>query len=86
MRVRSILIHNNYISATHENDIALVRLENSVTFTRDIHSVCLPAATQNIPLGSTAYVTGWGAQEYAGKCLRKKLTIEMSYICYYVIF
>uniref|UniRef100_A0A0D9QYU8 Transmembrane protease serine n=1 Tax=Chlorocebus sabaeus TaxID=60711 RepID=A0A0D9QYU8_CHLSB len=66
MRVRSILIHNNYISATHENDIALVRLENSVTFTRDIHSVCLPAATQNIPLGSTAYVTGWGAQEYAG--------------------
>ncbi|XP_023087920.1 transmembrane protease serine 11D [Piliocolobus tephrosceles] len=66
MTVRSILIHNNYISATHENDIALVRLENSVTFTRDIHSVCLPAATQNIPIGSTAYVTGWGAQEYSG--------------------
>ncbi|PNI82598.1 TMPRSS11D isoform 1 [Pan troglodytes] len=66
MRVRNILIHNNYKSATHENDIALVRLENSVTFTKDIHSVCLPAATQNIPPGSTAYVTGWGAQEYAG--------------------
>nr|XP_055153423.1 transmembrane protease serine 11D [Symphalangus syndactylus] len=66
MRVRSILIHNNYKSATHENDIALVRLENSVIFTKDIHSVCLPAATQNIPPGSTAYVTGWGAQEYAG--------------------
>ncbi|PNJ33716.1 TMPRSS11D isoform 1 [Pongo abelii] len=66
MGVRNILIHNNYVSATHENDIALVRLENSVTFTKDIHSVCLPAATQNIPPGSTAYVTGWGAQEYAG--------------------
>ncbi|XP_024101909.2 transmembrane protease serine 11D [Pongo abelii] len=66
MGVRNILIHNSYVSATHENDIALVRLENSVTFTKDIHSVCLPAATQNIPPGSTAYVTGWGAQEYAG--------------------
>ncbi|XP_003931943.1 transmembrane protease serine 11D [Saimiri boliviensis] len=66
MRVRSISIHGNYKSATHENDIALVRLEERVPFTKDIHSVCLPATTQNSPPGSTAYVTGWGAQEYSG--------------------
>ncbi|XP_008069342.1 transmembrane protease serine 11D [Carlito syrichta] len=65
-RVRSIIIHNNYIPATHENDIALVLLGNSVTFTRNIRRVCLPEATQNIPPGSIAYVTGWGSLEYGG--------------------
>ncbi|XP_057584607.1 transmembrane protease serine 11D [Hippopotamus amphibius kiboko] len=64
--VRSILIHNNYKPETHENDIALVRLAREVTFTRNVHMVCLPEATQNIPPGSTAYVTGWGSRRYSG--------------------
>uniref|UniRef100_A0A8J8Y7A7 Transmembrane protease serine n=1 Tax=Callithrix jacchus TaxID=9483 RepID=A0A8J8Y7A7_CALJA len=71
MGVRSITIHDNYKSATHENDIALVRLENNVTFTKDIHRVCLPATTQNSPPGSTAYVTGWGAREYSGPTVKE---------------
>eukprot|EP00069_Balaena_mysticetus_P010259 bmy_20604T0 len=64
--VRTILIHNNYKPETHENDIALLQLDREVTFTRDIHTVCLPEASQNIPPGSTAYVTGWGSQKYTG--------------------
>ncbi|KAM9238333.1 transmembrane protease serine 11D-like isoform 1-T1 [Dugong dugon] len=64
--VRTILVHNNYKSETHENDIALVQLNKGVTFTKNIHSVCLPAATQNILPGSTAYVTGWGSLTYTG--------------------
>uniref|UniRef100_A0A8C3VQX4 Transmembrane protease serine n=1 Tax=Catagonus wagneri TaxID=51154 RepID=A0A8C3VQX4_9CETA len=64
--VRNILIHNNYNPETHENDIALVQLNREVTFTKNIHSVCLPEATQTIPPGSTAYVTGWGSQRYSG--------------------
>ncbi|XP_017203015.1 transmembrane protease serine 11D [Oryctolagus cuniculus] len=66
MRIRTILVHNNYRSATHENDIAAVQLEGAITFTRNIHSVCLPEATQNITPGSSAYVTGWGSLEYGG--------------------
>ncbi|XP_014317187.1 transmembrane protease serine 11D, partial [Myotis lucifugus] len=62
--VNTILIHNNYNSATHENDIALVKLAEGVTFTKNIHTVCLPEATQNIVPGSTAYVTGWGSRAY----------------------
>ncbi|XP_046948202.1 transmembrane protease serine 11D-like [Lynx rufus] len=64
--VRTILIHSNYNPATHENDIAAIQLDRGITFTKDIHRVCLPEATQNIPPGSTAYVTGWGSQEYGG--------------------
>ncbi|KFO20451.1 Transmembrane protease serine 11D [Fukomys damarensis] len=66
VRVRTISIHHNHTPATHENDIAAVQLERAVTFTRDIHRVCLPAATQSVSPGSTAYVTGWGSLTYAG--------------------
>ncbi|XP_044769035.1 transmembrane protease serine 11D, partial [Neomonachus schauinslandi] len=64
--VRTILIHNNYNPATHENDIAAIQLDGGVNFTKNIHRVCLPEATQNIPPGSSAYVTGWGSQEFGG--------------------
>ncbi|XP_067592280.1 transmembrane protease serine 11D isoform X1 [Pseudorca crassidens] len=65
-RIRTILIHNNYNPETHENDIALLQLDREVTFTRNIRTVCLPDASQNILPGSPAYVTGWGSQRYSG--------------------
>ncbi|XP_027991290.2 transmembrane protease serine 11D, partial [Eptesicus fuscus] len=64
--VNTILSHNNYNAVTHENDIAVVKLVEGVTFTKNIHRVCLPEATQNILPGSTAYVTGWGSRSYDG--------------------
>ncbi|XP_016046874.1 transmembrane protease serine 11D [Erinaceus europaeus] len=64
--VRTILIHSNYNSATHENDIAALQLLRDVTFTKNIHRVCLPEATQTISPGSTAYITGWGSRKYSG--------------------
>uniref|UniRef100_A0A4X2L425 Transmembrane serine protease 11D n=1 Tax=Vombatus ursinus TaxID=29139 RepID=A0A4X2L425_VOMUR len=59
--VMRIIIHPNYISETHENDIALVELNSGVTFNKNIHRICLPQANQNIPVGASVYVTGWGS-------------------------
>lgn len=84
MRVKTILTHKNYNSITHENDIAVVKLERDVDFTKNIHRVCLPVATQNISPGSTAYVTGWGSQKYGGKCFSKnnnKISWCMLFFC-----
>ncbi|XP_051822627.1 transmembrane protease serine 11D-like [Antechinus flavipes] len=64
--VKRIIIHPNYISATHENDIALVEMSNRITFTKSIHRICLPEANQNIPVGSSVYVTGWGSHRLGG--------------------
>nr|XP_020855497.1 transmembrane protease serine 11D-like [Phascolarctos cinereus] len=64
--VMRIIIHPNYISETHENDIALVELTSGVTFNRNIHRICLPQANQNIPVGATVYVTGWGSLQPGG--------------------
>lgn len=85
MRVRAIVVHNNYRPTTRDNDIAVIQLERPITFTRNIHRVCLPAATQSIIPGSIAYVTGWGSLTYGGKCLRKikQLNDILSVTCYY---
>lgn len=69
-RINTILIHNNYNSGTHENDIAAVKLSRPITFNKNIRMVCLPEATQNIAPGSTAYVTGWGSQVNGGNTVR----------------
>ncbi|XP_039701268.1 transmembrane protease serine 11D, partial [Pteropus medius] len=66
IRIKTILVHKNYNSATHENDIAAVQLDRGAAFTKTINRVCLPEATQNISAGSTAYVTGWGSQINGG--------------------
>ncbi|XP_068398085.1 transmembrane protease serine 11D [Eschrichtius robustus] len=83
--VRTILIHNNYRPETHENDIALLQLDKEVAFTRNIHTVCLPEASQNIPPGSTAYVTGWGSQKYTGSTVsdlqQARVNIISNYVC-----
>ncbi|XP_071068805.1 transmembrane protease serine 11D [Dasypus novemcinctus] len=80
MRVRSIVIHDNYEPITRENDIALMQLERGVTFTRNIHTVCLPVASQNIPPGSTAYVTGWGSLEYGGNTVTELQQVQVRII------
>ncbi|XP_028748854.1 transmembrane protease serine 11D [Peromyscus leucopus] len=66
VRVRAIIAHNNYRPTTRDNDIAVIQLERPITFSRNIHRVCLPAPTQSIIPGSIAYVTGWGSLTYGG--------------------
>ncbi|XP_051026110.1 transmembrane protease serine 11D-like, partial [Acomys russatus] len=66
LKIRAILAHTNYSPITRDNDIAVVQLDRPVTFSRNIHRVCLPAATQSIIPGSVAYVTGWGSLTYGG--------------------
>jgi len=85
VRVRAILAHAEYNSITRDNDIAVVQLDRPVTFTRNIHRVCLPAATQNIIPDSVAYVTGWGSLTYGGKYLwkMKPFNNKSSVICFY---
>ncbi|XP_014643167.1 PREDICTED: transmembrane protease serine 11D [Ceratotherium simum simum] len=83
--IRTIKIHNNYRPATHENDIAVVELDPSITFTKNIHRICLPEATQNILPGSTAYVIGWGSRKYGGNTVadleQAKVNIISNDVC-----
>ncbi|XP_019487007.1 PREDICTED: transmembrane protease serine 11D isoform X1 [Hipposideros armiger] len=85
IRVKTILTHKNYNSATRENDIAVLKLERDISFTKNIHRVCLPVATQNISPGSMAYVTGWGSKRYGGQTVQDlqqgQVTIISNDVC-----
>ncbi|XP_075399687.1 transmembrane protease serine 11D-like [Tenrec ecaudatus] len=80
IRVRTIIIHSNYRPEFHENDIAAVQLISGVSFTQNIHRVCLPTPTQEILPGSTAYVTGWGSRKYSGNTVTDLQQAEVKII------
>ncbi|XP_055070249.2 chymotrypsin-like protease CTRL-1 [Misgurnus anguillicaudatus] len=58
--VRSSIIHSSYNRNTNDNDIALVRLSSTVTFTDYIKPVCLAAQDSVFAAGIMGWITGWG--------------------------
>ncbi|KAM7155238.1 transmembrane protease serine 11A isoform 2-T2 [Molossus nigricans] len=65
--VKRIILHERYHSPAREYDIAVVQFSPRVTFTDDVHRVCLPEASVSIRPNSTVYITGFGALYYGGE-------------------
>ena len=40
--VRDLKMHENYDDKSFENDIALIRLDRKVQFTKSVYPICLP--------------------------------------------
>lgn len=57
-RARRIFSHENFISSTFENDLAVIRLDRPVKITDESAPICLPSG--NIPPGKQTTVAGWG--------------------------
>lgn len=66
LSTKTIIIHENYTIGQYENDIALVELSSSLSFTRYIRPVCLPETVTTIADNSSCYVSGWGALSEGG--------------------
>ncbi|KAL0993667.1 hypothetical protein UPYG_G00111330 [Umbra pygmaea] len=58
--VSQIIPHPSYNTSTHDNDICLLQLSSSVSFTDYIQPVCLAAADSTFYADTTSWVTGWG--------------------------
>ncbi|XP_030264304.1 ST14 transmembrane serine protease matriptase a [Sparus aurata] len=72
--LKQIIAHPNYNSFTFDNDIALMELSSPVTYSDYIRPICLPAPQHDFPVGSTVWITGWGATReggFAAKVLQK---------------
>jgi len=64
--VAEIISHPNYDSGTVDNDYAILRLANPVSFTNEVSPACLPADLSNNFAGVLATVTGWGDLKSGG--------------------
>ncbi|CAM4295245.1 unnamed protein product [Leuciscus chuanchicus] len=62
-----IISHPNFVHPNPDNDIALVQLSSSVTFSDDIKPVCLAAAGSVFSAGTESWVTGWGRLQSGGE-------------------
>ncbi|XP_077129937.1 transmembrane protease serine 9-like [Ranitomeya variabilis] len=60
MKIDSVYNHPDYKSAAHTWDIALVKLDSPVSYTKYIMPICLPAFSVTFPNGLECWVTGWG--------------------------
>ncbi|CAF89594.1 unnamed protein product, partial [Tetraodon nigroviridis] len=65
--VKQIIPHHRYDPVTYDNDIALMELDANVTLNQNIYPICLPSPTYYFPVGSEAWITGWGATREGGR-------------------
>ncbi|XP_066589225.1 tryptase-like isoform X2 [Prorops nasuta] len=62
--IKRIVRHPTYKPPAMYADIALVELQDPVTFSHSIRPACLYQKYDSVP--TRAWVTGWGAQEFGG--------------------
>ncbi len=58
MAVEKIISHPSYSRNTIDSDIALMKLATPVKFGTYVKPVCLPKQGQNVPVGTSCYITG----------------------------
>jgi len=68
LRVSKAIKHASYLGdkKTLPYDIAILKLEKPVNFTKTIQPACLPAAGEKIADGAPGIVTGWGLLQENG--------------------
>jgi len=57
--IKQVLIHPAYRHQNYDNDLALLRLESPVVYSKYILPICLPPTKMKIT-GKKGFVTGWG--------------------------
>ncbi|XP_056641076.1 trypsin-3-like isoform X1 [Diorhabda sublineata] len=60
VRVMSIIIHEDYDSATIDSDIAIMKLSENLTYSEKIQPILLPEENVEVPDGTLAITSGWG--------------------------
>ena len=75
-RVKRVVRHRGFNARTLYNDIALLTLNEPVSFTEQIRPICLPSGSQ-LYSGKIATVIGWGSLRESKKYKKKKKKINL---------
>jgi len=63
--VASMKMHENYNDVTYDHDIAIIKLDRSVIFSKSIWPICLPQPAETFDR-RRAFVIGWGTIYFGG--------------------
>ena len=55
--ISKVVVHENFVRKTFTHDIALLRMQNRMTFTKSIRPICLPPKGDNLE-GKSVTVVG----------------------------
>jgi|1186.fasta_scaffold11661_2 trypsin len=79
LQVSSIHVHPKYVDQTHDFDFALLRLNKPVTTGGGaiVDPVEIASAQTDIPAGTKAFVSGWGAVSEGGPGSLELLGVEI---------
>jgi secreted trypsin-like serine protease len=58
--ISKVIIHEGFDLNTFDNDIALLKLSQPVSWNRVRSPICLPPQDYEIPGGTQCVITGWG--------------------------
>lgn len=77
LSVESVQIHAEYNARTYDNDIAILKLNESVAFSKAIRPICLPSfkVEEGQFTDKQPFVAGWGAIKFRGPTSQKLLEI-----------
>uniref|UniRef100_A0A8C4SPG3 Transmembrane serine protease 13 n=1 Tax=Erpetoichthys calabaricus TaxID=27687 RepID=A0A8C4SPG3_ERPCA len=62
--VSRIIINSQYDSNSHDNDVAILILQTSISYTNNIQPVCLPTSSQTFSANMNCWTTGFGTTQY----------------------
>ncbi|XP_028931810.1 suppressor of tumorigenicity 14 protein isoform X1 [Ornithorhynchus anatinus] len=65
-KVKRVIRHRLFNDFTFDHDIAVLELDQPVTYSNWVRPVCLPDATHSLPPGKAIWVTGWGLTAEGG--------------------
>nr|XP_022912169.1 venom protease-like [Onthophagus taurus] len=74
--ISSLITHEEFNSASFENDLAIVRLQKPTTFNSYIWPICLPPINRSFE-NETVAVAGWGQVYYGGPTSETLLEISV---------
>ena len=84
--VAEVIKHSRYNSATLDNDYAILRLSQPVSFTDKVSPACLPDEREKTYLGANATATGWGitgSGSIANTLQEADVTVISNAVCKY---
>nr|AXF35732.1 serine protease 6 [Holotrichia oblita] len=66
VEISTIIVHPDYNPSNLDNDITIIRLSSSLSFSASISPIALASENEIIPEGTSSVVSGWGALEENG--------------------